>query len=537
MALVASMLGCLLASFPRRARQHLRTLNYEGYFPNSMSMVDRCRKVTVEAHGSASFQRKSTVHDAIITYLQGLTSAYIFELDTAFLYFNYCLAICTTIGLYRSTPTMTTVNGGIPTARMTANGQGLQGPQGPPEGDLVVQELGRRTFWIMYGSVKSFQQLGSFPFALDIAPATKTYPHPPLSLEVDDQFLNARQAYPQPQDMMPQLACFNINAQMASSYESISTGELINGIDEVFNWERQKAELEESLQKVKELLERLPPQLQLTSGLPPSSPSAPQDSSLDTQKPPTQHQPPTPFAQDGLNNRASIQLEIQKANIHTNALSIRAYLVKKYWTLRARRNAPSTFAGGADDAQQQEQPSLASTSASALTEAAMTAERLDLTQDFLNLLASLSQVAVEPNGLSLIPKLRLVASILLGTMSTSTSPSDPKAHTSKGRKAQGNNSSTNDNGSGKRGSKRGGTTDESLFISSNEDNDEREDGQATQEEYLESFFTALVRLEGVLPANENPGDLDEEGQLRAWADLWVAQESYVGARERGRGGG
>ena len=515
LALLASMLGCLVASFPRRPRQHLRHQGFEGYFPNSMSVVDRCNKVAIEAQGSASFHRTYTVHDAIISYLQGLTCAYTFKRDPCLLHFNQCLALCTMLGLHKSSATRNIFDGSH-APRMTPNGQSLQGPQPHGSGDLVLQELGRRTFWVLFVSVKSLHQLGVSPFVLNIPPATKADPYPPLPLEVDDQYLTPQQMFSQPPGTVSQLVGFNINARVFSSYDQISTNELLYGIDEVFDWQRQKDELEESLQNVKRIIEELPTELQIS---PPSNAANQPDlhypSPDDLPHSPQYHTNGT-YTHNGVTNRSAIQHEIQKANIYASQLGTRSYLVEKYWTLSSSSHQitptlsshrPSTSRQQQHQQQQQQQiqPSLASTSSSALTEAAMTAERLEIIQDFLRVLSTISQVNMEPNGGSFIQKVRAIASTLLATPDNHRNGDNDHGRKTRILRGVGND---DDNGTGAGAQGR---------------------VAVEEEEYLESFLNILARLENVVPPNETPSAQDEDAQLREWADLRSEQERFARA--------
>lgn len=71
LALLASMVGCLVASFPRRPKQHILELGLEGQFPNSNTLIERCRRIAIEARGLYHLDRPQTVEDAAIAYLQG----------------------------------------------------------------------------------------------------------------------------------------------------------------------------------------------------------------------------------------------------------------------------------------------------------------------------------------------------------------------------------------------------------------------------------------------------------------------------------
>ena len=68
---------------------------------------------------------------------------------------------------------------------MTSNGHALEGPK-TVDVNLVMQEICRRTFEVMFASARSLQQHGVSQWDLPIPPATKSEPYPPLPMEVDD---------------------------------------------------------------------------------------------------------------------------------------------------------------------------------------------------------------------------------------------------------------------------------------------------------------------------------------------------------------
>ncbi|KAL9131272.1 MAG: hypothetical protein Q9217_000759 [Psora testacea] len=478
LALMASMIGCLTASFPRRPRHHFKTHGLEHMYPTSMSLIDRCQKVAVEAHGPATYNRVYTVHDAIISYLQGLTHMYTFHKQPAMLYFKECLSIITTLGLHKADQQKTGTNG-VPPPRMTANGHHLEGPR-PPGNDVIVQELGRRVFWVLFVGIKSLQQLGVSPFEVNIPPSTRSDPYPPLPMEVDDVYLAPTHVLQQPEGHKSELVGFNINVRVFLTYQAVSTNELVHGVDELFDWERQKKELERSLENVKRILESLPPSLGL----------AQKDQTLTTEK----HNYPEPEAAtprqmdqtntavSSIEDRRSMQQEIQKANIHASQLGTRSYLVEKYFNLvDAHYHVPSHHISH-NSSSNAIAPSLNAQSPAGTnskpkpssSEVAMSKERESVIKDLLLMLSTIDQVHMEPNGASLISKVRAIASTLLDVPRT--------------RKG-------------------------SLALRA--------------EDYLNKFVHVLNLLEKTVPANATPHEEDEESQLRGWADLREEQARFL----------
>ncbi|MCJ1459921.1 hypothetical protein MMC28_010300 [Mycoblastus sanguinarius] len=496
LALLASMVGYLVASFPRRPRQHFRLFHMDNLFTNSMSLINRCHKVAVESQGSGYLDRSMSVHDAVISYLQGLTAAYTFNQQASILYFKQCLSISTTIGLHKARD-MKRSNGVGPPPRMTANGHTLQGPQalGP---DLILQELGKRTFWALAVSTKSLRQLGVSQWELLLPPATASEPYPPLPLEVDDAYLTQSQILPQPPDQISELVGFNANVRVFTTYDDFSTIELFQGVNQLVDWKMQKRVLEASLQAVKLVLGSLPHELLLSpQDLPlqsqehryPSPAHALSNTEdmnhQDTNSQETNHQQPNGYGFDHSTidynrvvERQRIQYEVQKANIYASQLGTRSYLVEKYWHLyqahshktgsQATTPSPGVIAPLLDQYN-------ASRNNFSMTEQDMAEEREDIVKSFLLVLGSINQVNMEPNGTSFISKIRQIASTLV----------DPP-HSRKGPVAL------------------------------------KADG------YLRAFLDVLMKLERMDPLGEDTAE-DGEAQLRAWAVLGDHQVSFAQA--------
>ena len=390
------MIGCLTASFPRRPRQHLKSHGLLHMFPNSTSLIERCQKVAVEAHGPATFNRSYTVHDAIISYLQGLTNLYTWQRLPAMLYFKECLSIITTLGLHKADQGYSASNGS------GADGAVLNGikaeAQNPAGMDLIVNELGKRIFWVLYVGVRSLQQLGVSPFELNIPPPTKLDPYPPLPLEVDDDFLTPTQILQQPEGRFPELVGFNINARIYTSYSSISLNEMNHGVDELVDWERQRREIEESLDSVKRILESLPAPLVLDATAKEKAADPPHNPDASTA---TASKAGAPALTDnGYDDRASMQREIQKANIQASQIGTRSYLVERYFALsnaHHHTNNPAPDKPNGNDT----------------SDDSMSAEHSSIKTSLIGMLFTIQQIHLEPNGASLIAKLRAIASILL----------------------------------------------------------------------------------------------------------------------------
>ena len=418
LAMLASMIGCLVAGFPRKAQQHFRLHSMDSLLPTPMSLVERCHRIAMEAQGVGYLDKNLTIHDAVTSYLLGLTSAYTFNRPSCILYFRRCFTILTTIGAHKPNTMVGLLRPGpAPPARMTANGHAMEGPkQGGV--DLVMQEICRRTFWNVFSSTRSLQQLGVSQWELLIPPATKSEPYPPLPLEVDDEFLTPESAQ-QPPNIVSKLAGFNVGIQMYTSYNDLVTIEIVHGVNELANWEQQKSVLVKSLQDVKQIVADLPPDLRTDF-------EGTQTLSLD-------HKYPSPatglvqelsrYAINGFENgpidysppedRGQVQYRVQKAHIYAAQLSTRLYLVEKYCNLHDiyQRNPPSTTSSDLIS------PALdnfdPNQNNSTMSESAISNEREEILKSLVSFLTSMNPETIETNGTNIITQIRQIASTLL----------------------------------------------------------------------------------------------------------------------------
>ncbi|MCJ1399289.1 hypothetical protein MMC11_002491 [Xylographa trunciseda] len=419
LALLASMIGCLVASFPRKPRIHLKSQQKENMFPNSMSLVERCHRIAVEARGPGYLDKELSVYDAVISYLQGLTAAYTFQWRSSKLYFGECLTISRHLDLHRSS------DHAHPIVDALVPQSGIM-PGGPHASvDYITREMGRRTFWVMFVAVKSIQALGASSGDLFVPPPTLTEPYPPLPTEVDDIYIYPSHILTQPSGLISELVGFNANVRVFCSYNSLSVMELAYSVDEVFDWERQKRVLGTCLQTVKAALNDVPRELMLRPG----SQSGGFGSSAhgqgfgyrsSMQEFPGSQDPASYSREDNDEPpflRRRLQCEIQKANIYASQLSTRSYIVEKYWNLRDAHDrmksgtssaisSPEKSANGLEYSRQRDDHFDA-------LEQEMYNERRIIVKELLTVLSIISQVNMEPNGLSFINKVRNIASTLL----------------------------------------------------------------------------------------------------------------------------
>lgn len=152
LALLASMVACLVASFPRKPRIHLKQQTRD-YFPNHLALVDRCREICAQARGPGYLDKPSlNVYDACTSYFLGLTGAYTFRWRQLRLYFGECLTILRSLGLHKAQDQGYTVLGRLPEAS-GSSGPNYEGSRDVPL-DHITEQISRRVFYTLFVGVR-----------------------------------------------------------------------------------------------------------------------------------------------------------------------------------------------------------------------------------------------------------------------------------------------------------------------------------------------------------------------------------------------
>lgn len=135
LALLASMIGCLVASFPRSARLHLKSQQSSNLFPRAITMIERCRTVALEARGPLFLNKEEvTVYDAATSYFLGLAAGYTMQWKLCRRFFAETLSFIREMGYHKPRDLGSSMFG------VTYRG---------PAFDHVQDQLGKRIFWVM----------------------------------------------------------------------------------------------------------------------------------------------------------------------------------------------------------------------------------------------------------------------------------------------------------------------------------------------------------------------------------------------------
>lgn len=417
------MVGALVASFPRRPRLHLKAKHREHLFPSSMSLVERCHKVAVEARGAGYLDKDLSIYDAVTSYFLGLAAAYTFQYRQCRLYFGEALNIARSTGAHkiRESGSSSAANQSAP---FGGNGGSYETQSEPV--DYIQQEIGKRVFWIILIGIRyyipfpllsielllttyrSLQQLGASVTEVVIPPPTRNEPYPPPPLEVDDEYIYVNHIDPQPEGLVSKLTGFNLGLRIYGSLTPMVTMDMSYCIDGLFDWNRQKQILENCLRDVKHVLDDIPQELLLTPNSEASqfkSPDQPFFSPMaDYPGLRANGHELGSWPQENPEARRRLQYEIQKANIYVSQLGTRSHIVEHYSSLQEthQQNASRDAIGSAGLIDPGFEGSLTA-SENAINVAD---EREAIVRDLLRVLGSVSQVNMEPNGYSLVSLLR-----------------------------------------------------------------------------------------------------------------------------------
>ncbi|TPX12608.1 uncharacterized protein E0L32_000785 [Thyridium curvatum] len=431
LALLASMIGTLVASFPRSARYHLKAQHSADLFPRAILMIEQCRLVAMQARG-VTFMAKEDydVYDAATSYFLGLGAGYSLQWRVCHRYMAETMAITRELGLHRP----------------RTQEAGLYYASANRPLNHIEYEIGKRIFWVQFVGTRSMTQLGSTSMHPIIPPPTGAEPYPELPADVNDEHIFADGIQTPEPGTITRMTGFIKGCQVYMTMNPILGHELHHGF-RTLPWSQAKYILHDCLAKVNQVTAAIPAELRLDLQPIPGISTSPRS---DDGGPAAaagvigpsalrhlqeahgqQYYPagePTMRENDLRNmfykdprRRLQVQFEIQKSNIYASSLATRSYFVELYLNLRDANRArqqlqPVDVAAAAV----RELDALSSSGASAgragaedPIDAKMTLERELIVENTLVLLTSIPQRSMEPNGNSLINKIRQVASTLL----------------------------------------------------------------------------------------------------------------------------
>lgn len=519
LALLASMIGALVATYPRRPLKRLKDLQRKHLFRSSVDFVSRCRDIAVESRGPGLFGRRDIgVVDAATSYFLGHMATNSMSVSEGELYWGECFNILRAMGYQRYH-----AEDDHSSKHPTELGQA---PSTPQHADIIEREIAYRIYWALYIVVRS---AFTFAFGSGVAdihfnPSTPLRRHPPLPAEVDDRQILPDRIEPQLHQAAHPLSAFNAICKMHMAYEPIKAWKLSWAVDERLDRDKQNSLYLRCIRNAETALEaNLPGEFRVGPPPPPTQPGSPIPGKLWEQQQQgsasgsilspsvgsaphfpsagaTATTPSTSTAFDETAPRRKIGIEIQKANVHVTFLTACSFYLEKYW------NSNGMVA-----------------SVIGMTPDQVASERLSLARRMLSVLCQVHPVHMEPNSFAFCMKIRQVASTLYAAAAAASlqhGNGNPEHQQQR----------EDDQRSGKEPS-----------------DDPREVAQA----YVNEFLKILMGLEkggrgGPRADNRRyiiegyGGMMDDEEELRNWADVRqnMGEPSHVpGAESNSNGNG
>ncbi|OAA59821.1 fungal transcriptional regulatory protein [Niveomyces insectorum RCEF 264] len=247
-ALLAGMVGCLAASFPRSVRAHLRAAARAAArtttgttttakadhpepprrtFTRAICFVEYCRDVALTARGATFYAAAHlSVDDAATSYFLGLAAGYTFQWHLCRRFLAEALAFVQELG----TGPMSLEGGLTAAGAAMAVHHHLDHHHGPQEGlhiNHVDDQIRRRLFWTLFLAARSLVQIGAAPSEspLPLFDQGRSGGHartwPDLPAEVDDAYITPDAVHPQPAGTVSLLTGFNTVVRIYATMDPV----------------------------------------------------------------------------------------------------------------------------------------------------------------------------------------------------------------------------------------------------------------------------------------------------------------------------
>ncbi len=147
LALLASMIAILVASFPRSARSHLKAQHSTDLFPTSITMIERCRDIALQARGPLFMaSEEMTVEDAATSYFLGLSAAYTLRWKPCKRFLAETMTFVREVSVHRQKP-------GVLEPYTADINSTFGGPTSKPI-DHVKDQMTKRIFWVIVAGIR-----------------------------------------------------------------------------------------------------------------------------------------------------------------------------------------------------------------------------------------------------------------------------------------------------------------------------------------------------------------------------------------------
>lgn len=156
LALIASMVAILVASFPRKPRLRLKLAHKENLFPNSRGLIDHCRKIALTSRGTGYLLKPDLgVYDAAVSYYLALTAYCIDRWQEGRLFMGEALTMIRVLGFHKADrrPSDLGTRPNFNAELVDISGHLAEHSNDGPV-NYITREIGRRIFWVIFAAFR-----------------------------------------------------------------------------------------------------------------------------------------------------------------------------------------------------------------------------------------------------------------------------------------------------------------------------------------------------------------------------------------------
>ncbi|KAF2402310.1 hypothetical protein EJ06DRAFT_333046 [Trichodelitschia bisporula] len=332
LGLIAAVVGAFAASFPRLSEIALRDAVHDGLLASGEDFVDRCVQVCTDARGPGYLLRPNLdVDDAVTSFFMAIISARTSRLTQFSLHMAESLSILRSLDLPPD-------------------------PVQPGFKGFVGREISSRLFWAIYTESRLSQRP-------EMIPPCRTTELPRMPDAIDDYYIY-HDRLERPSSLISLLEGFNLNVRVYRICHVLSTVDLLYDISPDLGCREERRVLTDTLRELSSLFDNCPPELVTLSQQHPNS-------EVDIQA----LQASVAEAPD---IRRQLQCDIQKANVHSSAITARFSIIQRLAKLQEKSamNEPVATNGSVEQ---------------------LASERRKVFWDLASLLRNMSRSTIEPH--------------------------------------------------------------------------------------------------------------------------------------------
>jgi len=226
LALLASMLGAYIATFPQQAKSQMERSSHIIRDNDLTNDIEACRRVCVAARGvDCTGSDGWEVHTAAASYFLALLHIRAERWRQGSVYLGECFTVLGSTRIHSNEQTAYS-HRSLPGSCVFQRRAAIN--TGPTEdnkflaatGGFIGDEVGRRIFWAAFADTMAHLQLGAPIASHIIPPSTLAQSHPPLPSAVDDVYIHPDRISSQPAEVLSIVTYFNTTVEVYRGYNT-----------------------------------------------------------------------------------------------------------------------------------------------------------------------------------------------------------------------------------------------------------------------------------------------------------------------------